>query len=308
MKMQKIDSFRITDTRIRFETSEERKPHRFRNQYRHYSYFYQILHMLADEGFKVEKDPETLKYYKIISRDHWHGRRGDLEFYAHKFPAGFEITFFQNVNFENPHGGKYDFDKLEKMPYLIRLQYTLYMQKIIKKLNTLTEVKDTTTPPAKTAEEKVKIDLAFNWHFFPDANFDLQTDVRKPESYYGLDKNKKQIHNGDLKYFRDYWSGYIKRGRVYYRANMQYWAIINSREAVVVNGYDLFEDFPVGEPRRKAPDRTPQSYKRLLEKRERAKGDAIDLIERLKNHGVKVPRKARRACINEICWKQSTDQ
>lgn len=307
--MNNIDKFWITDTRIRFTTSEERKGvRRSREQWRHYAYFYQILHMLADEGFSVEKDPEVLKRHRIISRDYWYGRRGDLEFSAHKFPAGFEIVFFQNVVFENSNGGKYDFDKLKKMPYLIRLQYTLYMRKIVEKLKTLTEVKDETPPPAKTAEEKVRRDLAYGWHFFPDMNFDLQTDVREAESYYGVDSNKKPIHNGDIKYFRNSWNGYIMRGRVYYCANMNYWVILNKREAVIVQNYNLFDGFPPGEPRRKAPDRAPVSYKRLREKREKAKADAIDLIERLENHGVKVPRKARRACINEIYRKQSADQ
>lgn len=306
--MDKIDSFRITDTGIRFTTSEEKRtPRRSHEQWRHYAYFYKILHMLADEGFNVEKDSEILKHYRIISRDHWYGRRGDLEFSAHKFPAGFEIIFFQNVNFENPNGGKYDFDKLGKMPYLIRLQYTLYMRKIIEKLKTLTEVKDTTPPPAKTAEEKVKRDLVYGWHFFPDMNFNLQTDVREPESYYGVDRNKKPIRNGEIKYFRNRRSGYIMRGRVYYCANMNYWVILNEREAVIVANYDLFDGFPPGEPRRKAPDRTPEAYKQLRKKREKAKADALDLIERLENHGVKVTRKARKACIDEICRKQSAD-
>lgn len=304
--MEKIDSYWIRDTKIHFNTSEEHggrwRPH---EQRRHYAYFYRILHMLADEGFKVEQDAEV---HRIIRRDYWRGRRGDLEFYAHKFPAGFEIEFFQNINFDNPNGGRYDFDKLEKMPYLIRLQYVLYMRKITEKLKTLTEVKDTTPPPVKTAEEKVKRDLAYGWRFFPDMNFDLQTDVREAESYYGLDKNKKQIHNGDMKYFRNSWNGYIMRGRVYYCANMNYWVILNKREAVIKANHELFDAFPSGEPARLAPDRTPKEYKRLREKREKARAAALELIADLEGRGVKIPKKAKRACINEVCRKQSADQ
>ena len=305
--MPKTDEFWITDTKIRFTTSEERLSYRFREQYRHYSYFYQILHMLEDEGFEVEKDRETLKHYKLISRDHWYGRRGDLEFKANKFPAGFEIEFFQNVSFVNPNGGEYDFDKLEKMPYMIRLQYTLYMRKIVEKLKTLTEVKDTTNPTAKMAEEKIKIDLAFNWHFFPDTNFDLQTDTREPESYYRKDRNGKTIHNGDVKYFRQRWNGYISRGRVFYRANMHWWVIINDREAVIVNNRDLFDDFPSSEPARVAPDRTPEAFKRLQRRREKKKAAATELIKNLENHGVRMPRKVKRECINEYVRKEDEE-
>lgn len=312
--MNKMDEFSIRDTKIRFDTSESRHEfnsrRRWRNeQYRHYSYFYRILHMLADEGFKVEKNPEVLKNYRIISRDHWYGRRDDLEFEASKFPAGFEIIFFQNINFENPNGGKYDFDKLEKMPYLIRLQYIVYMRKIVEKLKTLTDVKDKTVPASKNAEEKIKIDLAYGWGFFPDTNFDLLVGNRVPDdSYYGLDRDKKPIRNGDLKYFRNRWNGYIMRGRVYYRANMSWWAIVNKWEAVVVNNYDLFDDFPSGEPARLAPDRTPKEYRQLQEKREKAKMAALELIGDLECRGVKIPKKVKRACVNEICRKQSADQ
>ncbi|MDC7288501.1 hypothetical protein NXH76_11865 [Blautia schinkii] len=306
--MNKTDEFYIHDTTIRFNTSQGWKGIGRSVQYEHYSYFYQILHMLESEGFKVEKDAEVLRDYKNISRDHWQGQRGDLEFSAKKFPAGFEITFFQNIVFDNPNGGKYDFDKLAKMPYLIRLQYLVSMRKVVEKLKTLTEAKDRTPPPAKTAEEKIRRDLVYNWHFFPDMNFDFR-EIREPESsYYGLDRNKKPIHNGDVKYFRDSWNGYIMRGRAYYCANMNWWVILNKREAVIVSNYDMFDDFPAGDPRRVAPNRTPKEYAALREKQEKAKADALDLIARLENHGVRVPKKARRACINEVCRKQSEDQ
>ena len=301
--MQKEPEIWIHDTTLHYCSTREGIRREKRNEkYSHFSYFYKILNMLKGEGFQVEKDPEIAKMYKIISKDHWYGRRGDLEFTAEKYPAGFTIMFFQNVNILNKNGGKYDFDKLVLMPHQIRLQYTLYMRKVVDMLKTLTSVKDITRPVAKTAEEQIKNDLVFSWHFYPDTNFNLSK-IKEPGSYYGLDRDKKQIHNGDLKYFRDSWNGYIMRGRVYYRANMQYWAIINDRKAVIVEHDDLFDDFPAGEPRRKAPDRTPRNIRELQQKRESAKAEALDLIARLENHGVKVTRKARRACINEIFQK-----
>lgn len=312
--MKQTDEFYIHDTGIHFETSEGR--HEFdprrrwvEEQYRHYSYFYRILHMLADEGFSVEKEPGTWKRYKSISRNYWYGKRGGLEFSAKKFPAGFEIEFYQNINIENPNGGKYDFYKLEKMPYLIRLQYIVSMRKIVEMLKTLTEVKDKTVPVSRSAEEKIKIDLAYGWRLFPDTDFDLLTGNRVPPDFcYGRDRDKKPICNGDVKYFRDRRNGYIMRGRVYYRANAQWWVVLNRREAVIVNNYELFDDFPSGEPARLAPDRVPEAYSQLRKKRERATAAALELIGDLESRGVAIPKKTKRACVNEICRKQSADQ
>ena len=76
-------------------------------------------------------------------------------FVAAKYPNGFEIVFFQNVIHKNPHGGRYDFDKLKKMPYLIRLQYTRYMRMVVDTLKSLVEVKDKTYPIGRTAEAMI---------------------------------------------------------------------------------------------------------------------------------------------------------
>lgn len=304
--MNKTNKFRVSGTRISFENVTDRSADNWNSyQFKHYGYFYRILHMLKNEGFKIKKDANVLKMFKKISKPYWYGKRGELEFTAKKYPNGFEIEFFQNVIFDNPNGGQYDFDKLSKMPYMIRLQYIVYMRKIVEMLKALTEVKNLTLPPVKTADEVIRRDLAYNWHFYKDMNFNLQTMDREPESYYRLDRNKIPIHNGDMKYFRDCFTGYIMRGRVYYRANMQWWAIINDRKAVIVNNYDLFDDFPSGEPARVAPDRTPNSYKILREKREKSKAAALKLIGDLEGRGVKVPKKVKRACINEICRKQN---
>lgn len=298
--MNDINKFRVTGTKLSYENVTDRSVNNWRGrQFEHYCYFYQILHMLEAEGFMMLKDPEVSRQFKLISKNYWYGKRGELEFTARKYPNGFEIEFFQNVIFDNPNGGRYDFDKLAKMPHLIRLQYMVYMRKIIEKLKTLTEVKETTVPRAKNAVDKIKIDLVYNWRLFSDMNFDLTTMNHEPESYYGKDRDGKIIHNGDLKYFRQRRNGYISRGRVYYRANMQWWAVINEREAVIVNNSDLFDDFPSGEPARMAPDRTPEDFKKLQQKRERRKAAAVKLIEELERRGVRISQKVKRECIKE---------
>lgn len=120
------NTYWIHDTTISFANNTERSPDGawLKHKFIHYGYFYQLLNMLDIEGFNVQKDPEV---DKIIRNNYWIGKRGDLEFQAEKYPNGFKIQFFQNVVYENSNGGKYDFDKFQKMPYMIQLQYKKYM-------------------------------------------------------------------------------------------------------------------------------------------------------------------------------------
>jgi len=295
------DTFAIYDTRMNYTNNTDRGTDTsrgwLRKKFLHYSYFYKILHTLEREGFAVEQDPETRARYKSIAKDHWYGRRRDLEFVARKYPNGFEIEFFQNAVHENPNGGRYDFDKLEKMPYLIRLQYTKYMGIVVETLKSLVEVKDITKPVGKTAEEKIVIDLSCNFWMLPDKDFDIhKLDGTDPGEGYGWggypgktkDRDGKLVKNGDIKYFRHWWTGYLMRGRVYYRANQQFWAITDQNNVELVQHANMMFD-PTQEDYscpRKAQNRAPEEYK----KRRAAIDETKDkeLIAELRRRGLKV--------------------
>lgn len=298
---EKLDEYNINDTRLSFKNNTDRgrgiKRGRLGKKFLHYSYFYKILHRLEREGFAVEQDPDTRARYKILAKDHWYGRRSDLEFVAAKYPNGFEIVFFQNVVHKNPHGGRYDFHKLEKMPYLIRLQYIKYMGIVVDTLKSLIEVEDKTRPVGKTAEERIVIDLSCNFWMLPNKDFDIhKLDGTDPGEGYGWggypgptkDRDGKLIKNGDIKYFRSSWNGYLMRGRVYYRANQQFWAITDQNNVELVQHANMMFD-PTPEDfaqRRKAPDRMPEEIKDR--KSEINKTKSKELIAELRRRGLKV--------------------
>lgn len=108
-----MDNFRIYDTMFRFNNETERPSGVWRRNQKfvHDAYFWKILNMLKDEGFDVHHDESVSK---IIRRNYIEGIRRDLKFKAQRFPAGFEIVFYQDIVHENPHGGFYDFDKAAK--------------------------------------------------------------------------------------------------------------------------------------------------------------------------------------------------
>lgn len=82
--------------------------------------------------FKIGKDPRIERDYKSLSKTHRYGNHGDLECKLEYYPAGMKIEFYQSLNFENRYGGEYDFGRLGKMPYLIRLRYEWVIRKLVK--------------------------------------------------------------------------------------------------------------------------------------------------------------------------------
>ncbi|SHO50161.1 hypothetical protein [Anaerocolumna xylanovorans] len=285
------DCYRIYDTGIQYTNNTERNPgglwrgHKFR----HYGTQHHIFNMLRDEGFQISKDS---KVHRIIRSNYFIGKRGDLEFYAEQFPNGFKIEFFQNINFENPCGGRYDFRKFQKMPFLIRLQYIKYMNKIVYLLNILEDLEDESCKYYKLAEDKIKAAYVREWHHEQkDMNFNLSdTDGQTQESYNGRDRDKKTLHNGDIKYFR-HWDGRIYRGKVYHNINNMWWVILNKYERTNIASFELFDLTPDDYLGRKKRERLPEDYQK---RREAISGTKTkELVNELKRRGiaVKIERK-----------------
>ena len=86
----------------------------------HYENFKSALRFLGSIGFYVSEDKDVKREYPTLSAQHRIGRYADLKFKAEWHQNDFKVTFFQDIYHENPHGGFYDFNKLEKMPYLIK--------------------------------------------------------------------------------------------------------------------------------------------------------------------------------------------
>lgn len=281
-----VNSFSIHDTTISYVNNTERAPKGIwhKHKFLHYGYFYQLINMLGAEGFDVRKDPDV---DEIIRNDHWIGKRGDLEFHAEKYPNGFKIEFFQNVVYENRNGGRYDFDKFQKMPYMIRLHYQKYMNQLIRLLKYLVDVEDKTTRSPKLAEEWIKCRYAEEWHHEQkDVNFDLRSlDGQTQPPYNGVDRDKKQLHNGDIKYFR-HQNGYLYRGRIYHNINNMWWVIMDKYTVINIAAFDLFDLAPDDKRGRQAKARVPEEYKNRVNAIHESK--TKELAAELRRRGLKV--------------------
>ena len=276
------DFYYIKDTNFCYSNMDVRC--RSKEKFEHYGILHRIFNLLRDEGFEIVNDP---KVSKKIRKDHFYGRRENLEFVASRFPAGFDIDFFQNVVFENPNGGVYDFNKLQKMPYIIRLQWTKYVKKIIYLVNLLEDLEDKTEFPYRLAEDQIKARYVKGWHHEQtDMNFNLSDlDGREQPTYNGLDRDKKVLRNGDVKYFR-HWNGYLYRGRIYHNINNMWWVIVDKYTVRNVAAFDLFDLAPQDYRGRQKQPVLPKEY----QERRKAIEDTNtkELVNELKRRGLKV--------------------
>lgn len=278
-----MDKYRINDTTISFNNvdAEVNIENRWDGSLPHYKLFINTMHELGQLGFYVEKDKSVSD---IIRKDHYYGRYYGLEFKAHRYPAGFKIEFYQNLNYENKCGGYYDFNKFEKMPYLQKLIF----KKIAKKLGLYLQehsVKNVTEPILKTSEEKIKYNFMESWHHEQkDMNFNLSNldGTTDQYSFNNTDRDKKTIYNGQIKYFRNY-NGYLMRGKVYHNINNMWWVIINKYEYKNVASFELFDLSENDKLCRLARERIPQAY--LDRKAKIEESSSKELINELRRRG-----------------------
>lgn len=246
-----------------------------KSEWSHYPILDKVLNFMKTRGFEVGSDPEIDKNYKCLSKDHWYGIKKDLEFKAHRYPSGWEIEFYQNISFENRHGGFYDFDKFEKAPYLIRLLFIKEIEYIGEFIeNTVKEVKCYSEKDYKLAEEKIKKDFQRHFDNKITMDFDLSkldglegdAEYRRDNRYQSncKDRDGKIIVNGSIKYFRDY-KGRLQRGKVYHNINNMWWVVLNDTDYTNEAAFSLLdpteEDFKNRRIQRNAKDSFETSTK-----------------------------------------------
>lgn len=200
-----------------------------------------VFVLLKGRGWIIQTDQGVLKRHPIIADDYFEGQKGDLRFKAEQHPALSELEFYQDINTENRNGGRYDFDKLKMMPYLIRCQFLTEL-KHIKNLLIGLGYADHSAPVLKTAEDKVKYAFVRSWHHPQKSmEFNLKdTDGQTSESYNSTDMDGKTIKNGEAKYFRDR-KGRLMRGTVYHNINNMWWVLINKHWYKNMACFELFD-------------------------------------------------------------------
>ena len=197
-----------------------------------------IKDLLANYGYTVGKDPRIERDYKVLSNLHNYGRYGDLEFKSHVYLAGCQFEFYQNLVVVNSNGGEYDFDKREKMPYLVGLRWQHTINKI-KEYLLSAGFTDTSEQVFAPASDPLKW---FNQHWDPNRfnrRPDGWPDDKKLNCWSRRDADGNTVSTGDLRWARDV-RGYFLQGRIYDGINGRW-------QLVYGPGINDYRYFSVGE-------------------------------------------------------------
>jgi len=207
-----------------------------------------IFEMLKARGWEIQIDQGV---DSVIAKNYFKGKKGELCFKSHRYPAGFEIEFYQEIITVNLHGGYYDFDKLKNMPYLIRCRFLVEI-KYISELLINEGYKDSSESWPKLAFDNVMYRIKKCTHY----EVGKELPEYQVSGYNAKDKNGKRIRNGEVKYYRDR-KGRLQRGTVYYNLNNMWWIILNKHSFTNVASFDLFD-------LNSEKDRIPKLYSREI--------------------------------------------
>lgn len=106
-------------------------PHRDDGEKRHRELAYRTIELMRANGFHIELDPDVLKRHRCISRNYLTGRRGELKVRVEICSMSVIFEFWQDLVVTNRNGGRFDFGKRNRMPYLVGAAFECVSCKIL---------------------------------------------------------------------------------------------------------------------------------------------------------------------------------
>ncbi len=203
-----------------------------------------LIRTMRKLGWSVRADKKVKKHYRTLSKKHRYCRKGDLEAKIRLCGRHLEIKFFQNIaNVTNRHGGEYDFDILERMPYLLRLQTKLTLSKlahhlhdshgylIVKKSPGHRDI----GPQGITAREFIQINYA------ESRNLDIATGYPKgaDSSYNNKSAEGQTVTHGATVWIKERKQRRWMRGTAYYHINNMWWVVTSPYDIRNVASFDI---------------------------------------------------------------------
>jgi len=199
--------------------------------------YHGLMKVLGHAGFTIQRDPAVTSRWKSLGKTHHHAQRGDLQCTMEVYPAGCKLEFYQEVNVTNPNGGRYDFNKLEKMPYLVKVAFRYAFQQVTAYLKSQGYI-TTDDDPARDAWERV----AYLRREMVSRRYYKGT----VESYNAKDRDGVMLRDGDIRYYRDH-QGVLWRGIVMHNINNMWWVVSNDHIYHNIASFYLFS-LPPGCP------------------------------------------------------------
>lgn len=247
--------------------------------------FRSLLARMLRRGWSIQRDPRTVKNYPSIADWHWSGTKGDLWMQAETRGRTASVEFFQELNVDNPNGGRYDHDKFARMPPSLRGRCVVEMAVVVRRLfehgyapggrrgpSTAVDPDNLLRSVLRLAEDQPHPDIlvAFNagWNF-PSGRPRFERDERGWPTVGEYDRNGRNrdrdgvpLRNGETRYFRGR-NGRLLRGSVFTNMN-EMWSIDTGCGRHYMHRSKLFHcERPDIEQRRVMPGQADRLLKEL---------------------------------------------
>lgn len=173
---------------------------------------------------------------------------GGLELVTECHRALIRFEFFQNVaNVENPAGGRYDFEKRQRMPYLIGLRFEWARRKMFAFLESIGGRANPAKMTSPVADPLGYFNESWSSHYGPGSRDDTgwpSFEHRKSIGFgrSAMDRDGQVIATGGL-YWHRLDNGRLVKGRAYPQANGQWLIVYGSSSdqwTIVHDGKHLF--------------------------------------------------------------------
>lgn len=192
-----------------------------------------IVRHLRMRSFKVRLDAETKRHYSTICRNHHEGAKGELRFKMRLSGRCLEVIFFQNLVYINPNGGQYDFDRRQKMPYLIGKQYELERGKLA---DLVLNVAGCTL---QLDRKLIGIDLVMSRRKEIEDFHGNDFYAKPPQPYNSRSATGCPVKDKEVVYFVDYMTRRWSRGIAYHNINNMWWVLLSSGQVRNMASFDL---------------------------------------------------------------------
>ncbi|WP_375191846.1 hypothetical protein [Marinobacter sp.] len=193
--------------------------------------FKRIVQQLNRLGWSVEVPKDMIEQYsRSFAENHRYCRKGDLQGFLDLSGRCIKFEMWQDVaNGENPNGGRYDFDKEQRMPYLLWLEMERtrrrlgsYLCNVFSGYEFRTDRRDGRMnklgPGHMAALEWLDGCYESSWHFKGDTSKYTIADYNR-ESADGA-----MLNHGQRVWFADR-KGRVCTGIAYYNINNMWWVV-----------------------------------------------------------------------------------
>lgn len=218
--------------------------------------FLRMAQQLRRIGWETEVPADMIKQYgRRFAEGHRYCRKGDLQGFLDLSGRCIKFEMWQDVaNGENPNGGRYDFDKEKRMPYLLWLEMERTRRRIRDYLcNVFSDYEFRTDrndgqmnkrgPGFLTALEWLAGCYETSWHFKGD------TSQYKIADYNREAADGSMLSHGQRVWFADR-KGRICTGVAYYNINNMWWVVTGKYDVRNEASFYLYNSCP-DKPRQK---------------------------------------------------------